>query len=244
MEMSQFKKSMQEIGRVAKAIVEEKLGDRSQVEEQVRVFAKQVEVIVGEAVKTATVAASQAAANVATNVANARANGPRGYGNGFGGSGAQTGEGFTADGRVILKFKKLAHFKGELPAYQTEGSSGLDVRACIDEEISLAPGERVLIPTGLSTEIPLGYEIQVRPRSGLAIKKGLTLVNTPGTVDADYRGEIKVILINLGKESFVIQDQERIAQLVVCPIIQAQIELSEDLSETARGAGGFGSTGV
>lgn len=225
MEMSQLKKSMQEIGRLAVSIVEEKLGERSQVEEQVRTIAKQVEAIVGEAVKTATIAATQAASSVAANVARKD------------GSAARTE-------RVTLKFKKLAHFKGELPAYQTEGSSGLDIRARIDEEISLAPGERVLIPTGLSTEIPLGYEIQVRPRSGLAIKKGLTLVNTPGTVDADYRGEIKVILINLGKESFVIQDQERIAQLVVCPIIQADIELSEDLTETARGEGGFGSTGV
>lgn len=226
MEMSQLKKSMQEIGRVAKAIVEDKLGDRSQMEEQVRMFAKQVEGIVGDAVKTATVAASQAAANVAANVANAKMHNA------------------AADSAVTLKFKKLAHFKGELPSYQTEGSSGMDVRACISEEISLAPGERVLIPTGLSVEIPLGYEIQVRPRSGLAVKKGLTLVNTPGTVDADYRGEIKVILINLGKESFVVQDQERIAQLVMCPIIQPRIEIAEDLSDTARGAGGFGSTGV
>jgi dUTP pyrophosphatase len=225
MEMSQFKKSMQEIGRVAKAMVEEKLGDRSQVEEQVRTFAKQVEAIVGDAVKTATVAASQAAANVAANVANAKMQN-------------------AAAEKVTLKFKKLAHFKGELPSYQTEGSSGMDVRACIKEEVNLAPGERVLIPTGLSVEIPLGLEIQVRPRSGLAIKKGLTLVNTPGTIDADYRGEIKIILINLGKESFVIQDQERIAQLVVCPIVQPHIEVSEDLSITARGAGGFGSTGV
>lgn len=207
MEISQFKKSVQEIARTVGAIVEQKLGERSQVEEQVRGFARQVEAIVVEALKA------------------------RGTSNG-------------TSGPVKLKFKKLAHFKGELPAYQTEGSSGMDVRARIDEEINLSPGERVLIPTGLSLEIPLGYEVQVRPRSGLAIKKGLTLVNTPGTVDADYRGEVKIILINLGKESFVIQDQERIAQLVVCPVVQAEIELSEDLSDTSRGEGGFGSTGV
>jgi len=154
--------------------------------------------------------------------------------------------GFTASsqGPVVLKFKKLAHFRGELPSYQTEGSSGLDVRACLEEPVSLSPGERALIPTGLSLEIPQGYEVQVRPRSGLAVKRGLSLVNTPGTVDADYRGEVKIILINLGQESFVVQDQERVAQLVVCPVIQAQIELAEDLTDTSRGEGGFGSTGV
>jgi dUTP pyrophosphatase len=150
----------------------------------------------------------------------------------------------STQGKVKLKFKKLEHFKGSLPAYATAGASGLDVRACLDESISLSPGERALIPTGLSVEIPHGYEIQVRPRSGLAISKGLSLVNTPGTVDADYRGEIKVIVINLGQENIEIQDQERIAQLVVCPIVQAQIEESIDLGQTARGDGGFGSTGL
>jgi len=110
--------------------------------------------------------------------------------------------------------------------------------------LTLSPGQRGLIPTGLSMEIPRGYEVQVRPRSGLAIMKGLSLVNTPGTVDADYRGEVKVIAINLGQEPILIQDQERIAQLVVCPIIQATIEDATELSETERAAGGFGSTGV
>lgn len=144
---------------------------------------------------------------------------------------------------VVLKFKKLAHFKGELPTYATEGASGLDVRACLEHPLVLKPGERFLIPTGLSVEIPIGYEVQVRPRSGLAINKGLSMVNTPGTVDADYRGEVKVIVINHGQEPITIQDQDRIAQFVVCPIVQAEIEEVEDLSETDRGAGGFGSTG-
>lgn len=146
--------------------------------------------------------------------------------------------------KVKVRFKKLEHFVGEMPSYQTEGSSGLDVRARIESDIVLKPGERALVATGLSAEIPLGFEIQARPRSGLAIKKGLTLVNTPGTIDADYRGEIKIILINLGQESVTIQDQERIAQLVVCPVVHAEIDLVEDLSETSRGEGGFGSTGA
>ena len=111
-------------------------------------------------------------------------------------------------------------------------------------KVILAPGERTLIPTGLSFEIPLGYEIQARPRSGLAIKKGLTLLNTPGTIDADYRGEVKIIVANLGQEHIEIADQDRIAQLVVAPVLQAHFELVTELSETARGAGGFGSTGV
>ncbi len=108
----------------------------------------------------------------------------------------------------------------------------------------LQPGERTLIPTGLSMEFPHGYEVQARPRSGLAIKRGLSLVNTPGTIDADYRGEVKIIVINLGQEPIQIQDQERIAQLVLCPVIQAEIVDASDLSDSARGEGGFGSTGV
>ena len=149
-----------------------------------------------------------------------------------------------AAGPVTLRFKKLEHFRGDLPGYATPGASGLDVRACLDKPVTLEPGERFLLPTGLSVEIPVGYEVQVRPRSGLAISKGISMVNTPGTVDADYRGEVKIILINLGQEPVTIQDQERVAQLVVCPVVQARVEWAEDLSETERGHGGFGSTGV
>lgn len=143
-----------------------------------------------------------------------------------------------------VKIKKWQHYKGELPAYQSAGASGFDVRAQLSgESLTLKKGERVMIPTGLSFEIPFGYEIQSRPRSGWAAKHGLTLMNSPGTIDADYRGEVKIILVNLGQEDIVIQDQDRCAQLVICPIYQAQFEEVEELSDTARGAGGFGSTG-
>lgn len=142
-----------------------------------------------------------------------------------------------------IKILKLSHFKGELPAYQTPGASGFDVRAQLAESLTLKPMERVLVPTGLSFEIPLGFEIQARPRSGLAIKAGLTLLNTPGTIDADYRGEVKIILVNLSQETVVINDQERVAQLVLCPVIQADFEVVQELGTTERGAGGFGSTG-
>ncbi len=145
--------------------------------------------------------------------------------------------------RVDVKIKKLSHFKGELPAYQTELASGVDVRAQLTASIILKPGQRDLIPTGLSFEIPPGYEIQARPRSGWAIKNGMSLVNTPGTIDADYRGEVKIIVINHGQEPVEIKDQERIAQLVLCPVIQANFVLVEELGDTSRGAGGFGSTG-
>lgn len=146
--------------------------------------------------------------------------------------------------KVKMKVKILENFKGDLPKYQTELASGFDVRAQLKNPVDLKPNERALIPTGLSFEIQPGYEIQVRPRSGLAIKKGISLVNTPGTVDADYRGEVSVIIINLGQETFRIEDQERIAQCVLCPVVQADFEVVEDLSNTQRGAGGFGSTGV
>lgn len=142
-----------------------------------------------------------------------------------------------------VKVKTWPHFKGELPKYESAGASGIDVRAQIDQPIVLKPMERVLVPTGLTFEIPVGFEIQARPRSGWAAKHGLTLMNTPGTIDADYRGEVKVILVNLGTEAVTINDQDRCAQLVICPIIQAQFELATDLSSTERGAGGFGSTG-
>lgn len=146
--------------------------------------------------------------------------------------------------KVKMKVKKWNHFKGELPKYETTFASGFDVRAQLSQSIELLPGQSCMVPTGLSFEIPVGYEIQVRPRSGLAAKKGITVLNTPGTVDADYRGEVKVILINLGTETFVINDQERIAQMILCPVVQAQMELADELSDTLRGAGGFGSTGV
>jgi len=142
-----------------------------------------------------------------------------------------------------VKVRVWPHYKGELPAYQSTGASGFDVRAQLDQPIVLKPMERALVPTGLTFEIPNGFEIQARPRSGWAAKQGLTVLNTPGTIDADYRGEIKVILINLGQEPVLINDQDRCAQLVICPVIQAQFELASDLSSTERGAGGFGSTG-
>lgn len=145
---------------------------------------------------------------------------------------------------VKLKVRLLAHYQGDLPRYESKGASGFDVRAQIQEPLELIPGARELIPTGLSFEIPVGYEIQVRPRSGLAWKKGLGLVNTPGTIDSDYRGEVKVILINLSQDLVVISPGDRIAQCVLCPIVQVDFVLEETLSKTERGQGGFGSTGV
>lgn len=130
-----------------------------------------------------------------------------------------------------------------LPKYETIGSAGVDVRANIEEAITLNSLERVLIPTGIKMEIPLGYEVQVRPRSGLAIKHGITMLNSPGTIDSDYRGEIKVIVVNLSKESYVIQPNERIAQLVLNKVEQMEFVEVEILDETERGEGGFGHTG-
>lgn len=131
-----------------------------------------------------------------------------------------------------------------LPAYQTAGAAGADVRACLDKPLVLEPGQRALVPTGLSFEIPDGYEMQVRPRSGLAAKHGVTVLNSPGTIDSDYRGEVQVILVNLGTERFTISHGDRIAQLVVAPVERVQFRPAQDLSGTARGHGGFGSTGV
>lgn len=144
----------------------------------------------------------------------------------------------------VVRVKKLAHFKGELPKYQTAQAAGCDICAAVDAPLTLKPGERALVPSGLIFEIPEGYEIQVRPRSGLAFKNGISLVNTPGTIDSDYRGELKILLINHGQSDFVINNNDRIAQLVIAPVTQAQFAWSEELSETARGAGGFGSTGL
>lgn len=143
-----------------------------------------------------------------------------------------------------VKVKLLPNFSGNLPAYESEWASGFDVRAQVAEDLVLKPGERSLIPTGLAFEIPKGFELQARPRSGLAIKQGVSLVNTPGTIDADYRGEVKIIVINLGQEPVTIKAGDRIAQLVLCPIYHAEFELVENLGETSRGEGGFGHTGV
>lgn len=132
----------------------------------------------------------------------------------------------------------------QLPEYKTEGSSGADLKAHLQEPIVLASGDIKLIPTGIFCEIPDGFEIQIRPRSGLALKHGVTVLNTPGTIDADYRGEIQVILINLGKEPFVIEDKMRIAQMVIAKVEKGHFIPKETLGETTRGAGGFGHTGV
>jgi dUTP pyrophosphatase len=134
--------------------------------------------------------------------------------------------------------------KHDLPKYETAGSSGMDIRANIEEVVTLKPFQRALIKTGLFLEMDLSIECQIRPRSGLALKKGLTVLNTPGTVDADYRGEIGVILINLSEEEVVIEDGERIAQMVFCPIQKVTLTEVTELTDSARGAGGFGSTGV
>tara|TARA_B110000046_G_C12807640_1_gene319896 strand:+ start:47 stop:487 length:441 start_codon:yes stop_codon:yes gene_type:complete len=131
-----------------------------------------------------------------------------------------------------------------LPKYETSGSSGMDLAAFINSNIKLEPKKSVIVPTGLAVSIPVGFEIQIRPRSGLAAKNNISVLNTPGTIDADYRGEIKVILINLGDKIFVIEKGLRIAQMVVCPIIQAQLQEVDELNNTIRGKGGFGSTGV
>jgi dUTP pyrophosphatase len=131
-----------------------------------------------------------------------------------------------------------------LPKYETSGSSGMDLAANIDASIDLGPGKSVIVPTGLAVALPKGFEIQIRPRSGLAAKKKISVLNTPGTIDADYRGEIKVILINLGDQKFIIEKGLRIAQMVVCPVVKAQLEEVNELNDTARGEDGFGSTGT
>ncbi len=130
-----------------------------------------------------------------------------------------------------------------LPAYETAGAAGMDLRAAIAEPVTLAPGERTLITTGLRLEIPEGYEGQVRPRSGLASRHGITLLNTPGTIDSDYRGLVQVVVINLGQEPFTIHRGDRIAQLILAPVTRVTVEAVDDLAETERGEGGFGSTG-
>lgn len=143
-----------------------------------------------------------------------------------------------------MKIKIVNRSPHTLPTYATSSSAGMDIRAFLSTPITLKPMERVLVPTGLFVELPIGYEAQIRPRSGLSIKKGITVLNSPGTIDADYRGEISVILINLSQEPFVINDGERIAQMVVashCNIVWEEVDI---LSETQRGSGGFGHTGI
>lgn len=147
---------------------------------------------------------------------------------------------------ITVAVRSLPHFEGlELPAYETLGAAGMDVRAAIPESdpMVLNPGEKTMVPTGLSVAIPQGYEIQMRPRSGLAAKHGITCLNSPGTIDSDYRGELKVILINHGQESFTIARGERIGQMLLAPVTRLVWEQVETLDDTDRGSGGFGSTG-
>jgi dUTP pyrophosphatase len=146
----------------------------------------------------------------------------------------------------LVRIRRLPHGEGlTAPSYETAGAAGCDLRAAVDENepMVLKPGARALVPTGLAMALPEGWEAQIRPRSGLAAKFGVTLVNAPGTIDADYRGEVKVILINLGGDDFIIRRGERIAQMVIAPVYQAKFEEVALLDETTRGEGGFGSTG-
>ena len=143
----------------------------------------------------------------------------------------------------LLKVLKI-HQRAVLPKYESEGAAGMDLRAFLDADISVPPLGRVKIPTGLKLEIPEGYEAQVRPRSGLALKSGLTVLNSPGTIDSDYRGELEIILVNLGQDNVTIKDGERIAQLVIAPVCRAFLFEAESLEQTQRAGAGFGSTGV
>jgi len=146
--------------------------------------------------------------------------------------------------KIKLKIKTLPSADGlPLPEYQSKHASGVDLMAAVAGEVVIEPGKWSLVPTGLSVEIPDGYEAQIRPRSGLALKHGISLVNTPGTIDADYRGEIGIILINFGASDFVVKRGDRIAQMVIAPVVRAEIEVVEALSETRRNDGGFGHTG-
>ena len=149
--------------------------------------------------------------------------------------------------QLPIAILRLDHAEGlPLPAYETAGAAGMDLRAAVPEAepLTLRPGSRALVPTGFGIAVPEGYEAQVRPRSGLAIRAGVTCLNSPGTVDSDYRGEVKVILANLGEEDFVVRRGDRVAQMVICPVVQASWQVVESLDDTVRGAGGFGSTGA
>jgi dUTP pyrophosphatase len=146
---------------------------------------------------------------------------------------------------TVVPIVRLPHGAAlDLPSYATEHAAGLDLMAAITEPVTLAPGQRALIATGIAIALPVGFEAQVRPRSGLAAKHGITILNSPGTIDADYRGEIKAILINLGDAAFVVEPKSRIAQLIIAPVTQIRWETAESLPETVRGEGGFGSTGL
>ena len=142
-----------------------------------------------------------------------------------------------------IDIKCLSENGAVVPSYETIGSAGADIRAFLEESVTIKPFERAMIPTGLKSEIPLGYEMQIRPRSGLAAKSGITVLNTPGTIDSDYRGEVKIILINLGKDDFIVNNGDRIAQAVIAPVTQGKFTVVNELSSTSRGEGGFGSTG-
>ena len=151
----------------------------------------------------------------------------------------------TARDGAEIQIQKLPHFDGlSLPSYATAGAAGMDVEAAVEADMVLAPGRRAAVPTGLAMAIPAGFEIQVRPRSGLALKYGVTVANAPGTIDSDYRGEVKIMLINLGEDGFTITRGMRIAQLVVAPNSLAVLAVADTLETTDRGSGGFGSTGV
>ena len=143
-----------------------------------------------------------------------------------------------------INIKCVASKGAVIPEYKTAGAAGADLCALLNEPLTIPAGKFAMVPTGLFFEIPEGYEVQVRPRSGLAAKNGVTVLNTPGTIDSDYRGEIKVILINLGESDFTINSGDRIAQMIVAPVTQANFSITDSLSETERGAGGFGSTGI
>lgn len=148
-------------------------------------------------------------------------------------------------GEIEVQIQVLPHGEGlPLPSYQTPGSSGFDLLAAVDKDLILKPGERTLIPTGISFSLPQGYEAQIRPRSGLAIKHGITMLNTPGTIDSDYRGEIKLIAINLGQESFTVTRGMRMAQAIIAEVVKAKLIVADNLDVTSRGSGGFGHTGT
>ena len=146
--------------------------------------------------------------------------------------------------KVVLRVTRVGSVHMELPAYQTDGSAGMDLRAAVEAPVVIEPGRRAMVPTGLAIAIPRGYEGQVRPRSGLAWRYGITVLNTPGTIDSDYRGEVRVVLVNFGEETFEVRPGERIAQLLIAPVAHATVEVQAVLDETERGAGGYGSTGV
>lgn len=145
--------------------------------------------------------------------------------------------------KLTVPVKRVGEIDVELPEYQSERAAGMDLRAAVKEPVTIVPGHRALIPTGLVMAIPAGYEGQVRPRSGLALKHGVTVLNSPGTIDSDYRGEVKVLLVNHGEEPFVVKRGERIAQLVIASVVQVPLHVVAELDETERGEGGYGSTG-